>query len=238
MDNKLSSGQVLNETFSIFFANFPAFALISGLVLSPMIALSVWQNSLPKNASPMLFAAGAGVLLLSILLTPVVTGALTYGVFQHVRGKKASVSDCLRTGFKHLFPVLGVSLLTGLLAGIGSLFCVIPGLIIATMLCAAIPAAVIERPGVFASLSRSRSLTEGQRWSVFGVIFIIGLIQLCASMVLLVLARFSADLQLVLRLAITVISTGLQATAPALIYYHLRRIKDSIDVEEIAAVFD
>ena len=35
-----------------------------------------------------------------------------------------------------------------------------------------------------------------------------------------------------------ILYTGLHATAAALVYYHLRRTKEFIDVEEIAAVFD
>jgi hypothetical protein len=238
MDDKLSSGQLLSQTFSVFFSNFPAFGLISGLVLSPMIALSAWQSRVPKDRPAEVLAVALGVLLLSLLLTPIVTGALTYGVFQQVRGKKASASECLRTGFKHLFPVLGVSLLMALAVGIGCMLCLVPGVILMTMFSAAVPTAVIERPGVTASLSRSRDLTQKHRWCIFGVIFVIWLIQICAGMALLVIARLSAGLQMILHLATSVISQGLQATAPALIYYHLRRIKESIDVEEIAAVFD
>ena len=54
------------------------------------------------------------LILLLALLGLVATGAITYGVFQQLRGQRASLRDCLRVGLARLFPVLGVALLVRL----------------------------------------------------------------------------------------------------------------------------
>ncbi len=238
MDHKFTSGTILAQTFSVFFGNFAAFGLICTIVLSPSLLAQgwmlyeQWQDPAAMPLAPILISMALA------MLTPIATGALTFGVFQHVRGKQASVSDCLTVGLQRLFPVLGVGILAGIATGLGTLLCIVPGLIIATILAAAVPTAVIEKPGVFASLSRSADLTSGYRWTVFGVVFGLGILQFLAQLLVGALVAFSLGALLAATVVSTIIFTGLQATAPALVYYHLRKAKESIDVEEIAAVFD
>jgi len=48
-----------------------------------------------------------------------------------------------------------------------------PGLIVFTMWFVATPACVVERLGPFRSMGRSRQLTKGHRWKIFGTIVLI-----------------------------------------------------------------
>lgn len=238
MDHKFTSGSILTQTFSIFFSNIVAFGTIVVVILSPSLIFQVWfgfESLENPGEFPWQFFV---LLLLGLLLTPVATGALTYGVFQSVRGKQASVSDCLSVGFKRLFPVLGVGILSGLITMFGMILCIVPGIIAATILAAALPAAVIERPGVLGALTRSSDLTKDYRWTVFGVVFGLGILQMVAGFAVNLTVAISVHLSLGLNVVTSILFTGLQATAPALIYYHLRKAKESIDVEDIAAVFD
>ena len=239
MDEQLTSGLVLRQTFSVYFSNFLSFSLISTLVLLPVLAVSALQFAQVARGEGQSVGLSLLAGLLSILLGPVVTAALTYGVFQQIRGKPATLLDCIGTGFRLLPSVLGVSIITGLAIIAGAVLCFFPGFIVACALAAAVPAAVIERPGVFAALHRSRTLTEGHRWSVFGAIFGIWLLQIFGNLSILGLSRLAPVLvRSAISLILMVVFSTLQATAPALIYYHLRRIKESIDVAEIVAVFD
>jgi hypothetical protein len=244
VEHRFTSGTILAEAFAVFFGNFVAFALICTLVLAPVLILQAYvilgPTAMAETGQPTMGEALLGVLLviLAVLLTPIATAALTYGVFQHVRGKRAGIADCLTVGLRRLLPVLGVSILTGLIIGIGTLLCVVPGIIAATVLAAAVPAAVIERPGVTGAMARSEKLTSGYRWTVFGVIFGIYLLQFIVNMGLNMLAIVSPPGFMLASAVSTIIFTGLFATAATLVYYHLRKAKEAIDVEEIAAVFD
>jgi uncharacterized membrane protein len=116
------------------------------------------------------------------------------------------------------------------------------------MLAVSIPAAVEERPGVMAALNRSSHLTEGNRWQVFAVLFLLGLISAGLSLFLIPLlggteaasaARDgSSPVALIISELVGLVPTGLSATASAVMYYRLRSLKEGIDVEEIASVFD
>lgn len=230
------AGTVIADTFSAYFANLLPFGLIALVVYSPMLVAMVLLGL--SEGETVQAVSGIVLLVLGAVLAPAASGAVAYGVFQYVRGKKASVGDCLTIGFQRLFPVIGVSIVTGLVIGLGTLLCIVPGLIAMTMYAAAIPAAVIERKGVFESMGRSIRLSEGRRWPVFGVIIVLAIIQNVASWTIAAVTIGSEMGSLVGSGVSTVVFGGLQACSPALIYYHLRRAKESIDIEEIASVFD
>jgi hypothetical protein len=158
-----------------------------------------------------------------------------------MRGRDTSISDCLKVGLSNLLPILGVAVLQGLAIFVGLLFCAIPGLMAASMLAVAVPVAIEERRGVFAALSRSDELTAGYRWHIFGVLFFLGVISIGVGLVLGVLLLVLASLPLLptlLREAAGVVTSGLSATAAAVMYYRLRSVKESIDIESLASVFD
>ena len=93
----------------------------------------------------------------------------------------AAIGASLRHGLRIVFPVLGVALLSVLMMMLSAIALVIPMFIVMTMFWVAIPAAVVERPGVIASLKRSAELTTGNRWRVFGIYAVITLLSPVAS---------------------------------------------------------
>ncbi|ANM29829.1 hypothetical protein ABI59_09930 [Acidobacteria bacterium Mor1] len=231
---------MIGQTFSVYFANFVPFNLICGVVLAPALILETMailrENETIGGGD--LYSAVAS--LLQIFLAPLVQASLTYGVFQHIRNKEVTIGDCLGNGLKRMFPVLGVVILVGLATTVGFILCIIPGILASVILACAVPAAVIERPGVFGALTRSQELTDGHRWTVFGVIFGVGIINIVLVFSLGLIAGLMSLVwgMIIATIFGVIVGTALQATAPTLIYYHLRKAKESIDVEEIAAVFD
>ncbi len=57
------------------------------------------------------------------------------------------------------------------------------------MLYVAVPVCVIEKQGVIASLSRSRALTKGYRWQIFGLFLLVMVIGFIG---LFILSRLAA----------------------------------------------
>lgn len=240
MDEKLTSGRILAQAFSAYFGNFLPFSVICLVVLSPQIVLTFLQTEamLRDPSSPYLPAYTFLGFVVQAIAPSLATAAVTYGVFRYLRGNSAAVGDALRTGFRRLLPVIGVSLVVGVITALGMFACLIPGFIAAATFGAAVPTAVIEKTGVGASLTRSRELTRGHRWTVFGVIFGLGILTGLVTFAIALLAETRPWLSQGLLSIVIVLSTGLQASAYALVYYNLRRVKESIDVEELAAVFD
>ena len=170
-------------------------------------------------------------------MSQLAAAGITYGVYQQMRGKSPSVLDCLKVGLSRLFPVLGVAIVTGFIAVfVGVVFCVIPGIIAATMLSVAVPVTVEERPGVIDALQRSAYLTESFRWQVFGVLFVLGILQQIPIRIAPLVVHDLGALLMVFGFA-SILTTSLSSTAAAVMYYRLRSVKEAIDVDQISSVF-
>jgi len=82
----------------------------------------------------------------------------------------------IKHGLVNAIPLFLICLLCALGWMIGSLFLIIPGFIFGTIFAIVLPVYVAERPGIFKAFGRSRHLTKGRRWGVFGfwaLVFII-----------------------------------------------------------------
>ena len=136
----------------------------------------------------------------------------------------------------------GVAQLGGLVLLVGGLIVVA---VLATMLWVVIPAAIIERAGVFASLGRSRFLTHGHRWAIFGIFALFFIAEFAVGWVAgqIAVPRFptSIDDFVPLFLAIWVISAffgALRAVFAGVGYFLLRADREGTNVDALAAVFD
>jgi hypothetical protein len=110
----------------------------------------------------------------------------------------------------------------------------------------AIPSLVTERLGILAALKRSLRLTRGYRWPIIGVMSVLGV----AMLVVQLLVRFVAMIvavavhadkgsnEIIIDLVMAPISGPLFATAITLIYFELRRIREGVDAQSLATVFD
>jgi len=228
-------GEVLGQTFSIYFSNLLPFTLLTAFALAPAYALVFLVGRAPQ-ASALVIVSSLLLGLVSILSSNIATGAITFGVFQQLRGKDASIVECLGRGLSLLLPVFGLAFVQSLGIGIAMLACLVPGILLAVRWAVSIPAAVTEGTGISDSIERSTYLTDGLRWDVFGVLFVLGLIQV-GSVFLLRLVAGNPTLLLLLTGVKDLLVVGLSATASAVMYYRLRSLKESIDVDQIASVF-
>ena len=153
--------------------------------------------------------------------------------------------DCFSRGIQTMFPVIGVAFVSGIILILGFIALIIPGFIFLTMFWVVVPAAVVEGRGVGASLSRSRQLTYGHRWAIFGIFILFGVAQAFFQGITQVLLRPSfmtqtSDLipMLIGDWLVTAFFAALAAVTVGVGYYLLRSEKDGADIRSIAAVFD
>ena len=127
------------------------------------------------------------------------------------------------------------------------LFGAIFGVIVICMWFVAAPAAVAERLGPFAALSRSAQLTTGRRGGIFGLTFLLGLIVVIAIMAYVMpmandpghgdpYARIK-QAALVIAIGLCVFNTFM-GIVEAVSYALLRQDKDGVTHEELARVFE
>src|SRR5262249_15269663 len=104
-----------------------------------------------------------------IVCNTIATGAITYGVVQDLRDGSVSIGEAIAVAARRFLPMFGVALAVGILVFLGVILLLVPGIIVGCMYFVAAPVCIVERAGVGASLSRSRFLTKGHRWQIFGV---------------------------------------------------------------------
>ncbi len=232
-----SVGEVLSEAFSIFFSS-PVPLLVTSVVLVPLAGISLAATSFLEGKQEMAWLVILLGLFQGLILGPISTGAVTYAVFQRMRGRNTEAGESLRVGLSQLGSVLGVAILQGLATFAGTLLCVVPGIMFAVMYSVAVPVAIEEKPGIGASMSRSADLTDGHRWDIFFVLVVLGLLGFGLGIAAGLIGLLNKAVEIVLTLVVQVLATGLGATAYTVMYYRLRSVKESLDVDQIASVFD
>ncbi|MEM7444706.1 MAG: hypothetical protein AAF414_15395, partial [Pseudomonadota bacterium] len=156
---------------------------------------------------------------------------------------QARVGAYFAVALTRTVPVLLVSIIVGILVGIGLVLLIIPGLYIAAMLSVAVTVVVVERTGL-GSMGRSAELTRDYRWPVLGTIIVLFLCVLVLGIVLgfvvgLIQSLVGVSLlsSLILYAAASAVPNGILAIGYVLIYARLREIKEGTTVQSLVEVF-
>jgi len=245
MPREFSIGNVLSLAFSVFFKNFLPFTAIGYVVQLP---LTVWALAQPNESPPdalsgSYWASFAVVWVGALILYMIMTAAVVYGVFQQLHGVPVRIADCARIALRRFGAVLLVSIVTGLIIAVAALFCLVPGFFAACTFFVVVPAAVVERLGVSESVDRSRALTTGRRWEIFGIVLVIGAIVGVLNLVgggLNLLLTPLLRSQVAATLLVSVLTTAgqtLNAVVAGVCYYLLRVDKEGFEIKDLAEVF-
>ena len=244
----LDISHVMGRGFSITFRSFLPFFLVALILFLPLVLVQylVSVSGVP-GAEPI-------TLVVTLLCYSLIVAALVYGTIQRLRGGRVGIGECLGRGFSVVGPVFGVALLLTIALGVGALLVLVGFFVFLTMFWVAIPVAVVERPGVLASMKRSLYLTKGNRWRIFGLVLLVGIAQTGIGLgALLVLGGAvavggaalggaglvgSAVIFLIGTILLNAFFAIMYAVLIAITYFDLRNIKEGAGLEEIAAVFD
>jgi hypothetical protein len=217
-------------------------------------SLLIPQPAVGTAANP---AANLGVtyfafLFLIIVLSTLGQAMVLYGAFQDMRGRPVSLADCVKAGLSRFFPLIGLAVTIVVALMFAAILLLFPALILAMMWFVATPVCVVERVGPFRSLGRSRELTKGHRWRIFGLVLVIaipGLIigaivgvatlsTLGPSGFLTLDAALTSSLGKLIGLVWKATWGAFFAAAITVTYHDLRVAKEGLTTEQIAAVFE
>ena len=204
-------------------------------MLAPFVSGQMMQFGPESGVSAVAITA---LSVVWVLLYFLLFATLTHGTICDLRGAPARIRESLSWGLGRLFPVVGITIVASIATLLGLMLVVVPGLMLMTMWWVAVPAAVVERAGVIASLRRSAELTRGHRWKVLGVVAIISIGQLVLDMVINLILSAAPIFSVVGSFLITVAATAYFAIVTAVCYHDLRVLKDGVGIDEIARVFD
>jgi uncharacterized membrane protein len=87
-------------------------------------------------------------------------------------GIAPGINESYRWGFSKLGRLTVAALISWILTGLGTMLCLIPGIIIALSLSLVYPIAVLEKCSSMQVLQSSHELTKGHRWNILGAAII------------------------------------------------------------------
>ena len=158
------AGDVIGPTFGLFFRNLWPITKIVFVIVAPF---EVFKTLSLRNieADPQLVV---GITALQLLCNALIVPALFYSLVQVMEtGIAPSVNEAYRWGLSKI-PKLSLSaVLSWILIMLGTLLCIIPGIILGLAFHVVYPVAVFEQRSAVDVLKRSYELTEGRRWNIF-----------------------------------------------------------------------
>lgn len=255
VDAKFEFGRVVSRTFGLIGRNFvPFFLLALVFVGAPQFALLYAQYTVGMNDPGMLMTLVWGGILVSMVTSFVMQGALTRAAIDDLSGVGMKFGAAIADGLRYFFPLLIVGLLAGLGTMLASLLFIVPGIILAVNWSVSAPVVVVEKLGPTSALGRSSELTKGHRWPIFGLLALYFVLAYVVQILLgigigalagqesggSVLHGLSiANLIMAVATATTTAILSLVSTlGVASLYFELRRVKEGVGVDELAKVFE
>jgi hypothetical protein len=181
----MSVGDILDRGLKLLLARLPVLYAINLIVLAPIIAGELALPALVQAAlvgEPSLLQVGAVVigsllfLLLLAILQPVATGAILHVIAQEFVDQRVGLGAALRFAWRRFGPLLGTSLLAGLITAVGFILCIAPGVLFAIWYVFVTQIVVVEDLWGTPALARSQELTSGFRGRVLSLLLLFGLI--------------------------------------------------------------
>jgi hypothetical protein len=258
---EMTVGDILDRGLKIFWARLPTFYAINLIVMIPMLA---YQMAMPAflvsgdsgPPSPEMFLAfmvgTLGVVLIALILAPMAAAASLHVIGQEFIGERVGIADAFRFAFRRFLPLLGVSILVGLILFAGLFMCGFPYFIFLTWYAFAGQVVVMEGRSGMDALNRSKDLGSDFFWRILGVLALLFVVSLVAAFINNILNQLFQPLEvvpsdtgprIVLRsyglyvvaqvvnflLAIAVQSYS--AVCTTLLYFDLRIRKEGFDLE-------
>src|SRR6185503_4419779 len=172
-------GDVLGPTISLFTKNFWLITKIVFVIVAPF---EIFKTLSVRNmeADPQV---AIGIVALQLLCNALIVPALFYSLVQVMEtGSAPSVNEAYRWGLSKI-PKLSLSaVLSWILIMLGTLLCIIPGVILGLAFHVVYPVAVFEQGSPVDVLKRSYELTEGRRLSIFLAGIVIAVVMILVSL--------------------------------------------------------
>ena len=236
-------GGILGDTFRIYGSNFLRLIAIVAIVQVPLGILAIvfglvgflGLNGMSALGNLWAFIGTLVIfivifVIVSIVASVLMAGAMIHAVSEHYVRQRISVGEAYRFALRRLGAMLGAVILAGL-AVFGMIITVIgiPAAVYFGVRWLFVQqAALLEGLGPRAALSRSSTLVKANWWRVFGIILVVGIIGVVASIIL-------GLIPVVGSIIASVLVTPISVTAGMLLYYDLRVRKEGYSLEALAS---
>jgi hypothetical protein len=232
----MSFGEILDMGFQIVRNNFVQLVAISAIVQVPLaIVQSIAADTPPGGQISTSMAIGFAIAGLGFLVVgPFAQVAITFAIGENYQGRTTTVGRAFQEAIGIVLPLLGTSLLSGLLALAGFVLFVIPGVWVVLGQTVLSQVMIFERRFGTNGIKRSFELMKGQRGRAFGIILLatilIGVLGFAFGLVGRVLP-FAGPIASGLASAV---GTTFLAAVAVVLYFDIRCRKEAFEIEHLA----
>jgi len=267
----LGVGEIIDAGIRITRRRFRDLAILVAVVAVPaqilqlLVAISAPESTNPFNPGGASVSPGSApdagdtltqlaatlvTLVIGFLTALLATAACTEVVSSEYLGGEITWRESLRRAWRRFASLVVANLLILLVAGLGLLACLVPGVWLWVAFSVAVPAILIEGIRGPASLRRSFRLVRGRWWPVFAILLVGQLLVLVVQSfvtlplvpILFLTGGDNAVVGFLVTAASTVVSTIVTqpfiAAVTVIIYYDLRVRKEGFDLALMAAQLD
>lgn len=228
MEGKVSVGETLRETFSIYRDQAGVLLPVAFWIF---LGVAVLEGLLEDSIAVL------AVALLSLVLVFLYQGMVVNLVRDLQDGRRdSSVRDLAASVTPVLMPLIGAGVITAIGIVFGSLLLIVPGLYLLAIWAVTAPVVVVERRGVFDALGRSRQLVRGNGWPVLGAVLVSVLIGIAASVALTLLADAIAEgkiIEIVFYALSSMVTAPIEALVASVLYFRLLQIEGARPPESV-----
>lgn len=165
-------GSVLGPTWELWKNNLWLITKIVFVIMAPFEILKALSATRTEDTQ-----LAIGVVALQYLCNVLVVPALFYALVKVMEtGTAPGVNEAYRWGLGKIPKLALAAIMTAVATGLGTLLCIIPGIIVAMVLFLVYPIAVFEKGSAYNALERSANLTKGHRWNIFAASLVVGIV--------------------------------------------------------------
>lgn len=187
-------GQVFNAIFSFIKQDFRKLSSIFIRYCGPLIILTVIASTLyqyrflgvelnPYSSNPLdIFEGMWGIIVLMVILSAATQTMIAATIYSYIslyatKGPEGfEAEDVWKKVTENFFKLLGTTIVCGIIIGIGTVFCIIPGIYLGVSLCFILFIIVHEEKSFGDAFSRSFELSHERWWWTLLLIIVIFMI--------------------------------------------------------------
>jgi hypothetical protein len=221
-----SIGDILGGALGLYRRHPWLFAILALGVIAPYdLAVLAVTGSGPLETGSNQNAEGYLLLLLLnlSLVGPLISALHVHAVIRIGEGSRPRVGEVALRGLQVLPVVVAAEVMATLGIALGYLALILPGILLSLRWSVVAQVAAIEDEGWLPALRRSRGLTSGHYWRIFGLLFLTGLLTavLTRGAAAIPLGSSSAPGAVALGIVVHTLTASFAALTLALLYFDL-----------------
>jgi hypothetical protein len=232
----MSLGEVLDTGFRLVRDHFAILVGIGLTISLPASLINVLAGRVAHDPTAINLAAIFASGLFVLVVSPIVSAAITQAVSELYLDRKVTYGDAIRFGFKLLLPLVGTALLMTLIVIAGFVLLIIPGIYLMLAFLLTYQVMVIEHRAGWNALKRTRELSSGNLLRIFAVYLVAMLLMAVVDGGLSLATVRIPMLGWVVSAIVQAVFTAYLAAAMVVLYFDIRCRKEAFDLEHLAGL--